>query len=272
MRILTIQDISCLGQCSMTVALPVLSACGHETCIVPTALLSTHTGGFQHPAIRQLADFIPEIRGHWKREGITFDAIYTGYLGSVEAVRETEAMIRDLLSPNGVVIADPAMGDHGKLYTGFDSDYAEAMKGLCGKADIILPNITEAAMMAGLPYMAQPEEAYLTALLEGLCHNCVVLTGAGCREGETGVTVYDRGSRRDYRHRKIGKNYHGTGDLFASAFVGSYLRGKRLEQAARLGADMVCRSIENSLSDPDHWYGVKFETAIGWLTEELAKE
>ena len=269
MRILTIQDISCLGQCSMTVALPVLSACGHETCILPTAMLSTHTGGFDRPAVRQLADFMPWIREHWCREKLRFDAIYTGYLGSIAAIGETEKILEEFLNPGGMVIVDPAMADHGKLYKGFDVPYAEAMGQLCRRADIILPNITEAAMLSGLPFEEQPDEAYLTRLLEGLDHPCIVMTGAGCRPEETGAAILDHGVRSDYRHRKLGKNYHGTGDLFASAFVGALLRGRTIPEAAKLGAEMVSTSIRNSLEDPDHWYGVKFETAIPWLVSQL---
>lgn len=269
MRILTVQDISCLGQCSMTVALPVLSACGHEACVIPTAMLSTHTGGFDRPAILQLADFLPQIREHWKREGITFDAIYTGYLGSISAIRETEILVEELLSPHGQLIVDPAMGDHGKLYKGFDEQYAQAMEGLCRKAHIILPNITEAAMMAGLPFRSVPDEDYLQQLLQGLDHPCIVLTGAGCGEAQTGIAIWDYGTRMDYRYDKIGKGHHGTGDLFASAFVGSYLQGKTLYEASKIGAQMVCQSIQNTIPDPDHWYGVKFETAIPWLVSQL---
>ena len=271
MRILTIQDISCLGQCSMTVALPVLSACGHETCILPTAMLSTHTGGFQNPAVIQLADFIPRVREHWAREGIAFDAVYTGYLGSVAAIRETEQLVRDFLKPKGLLIVDPAMADHGKLYKGFDTRYAEAMAGLCRHADMILPNITEAAMLSGLPFRDRPDESYLTDLLSGLDHPCVVMTGAGCQAGETGAAILDHGKRYDYRHPKLGGNYHGTGDLFASAFTGALLRGKTMEGSARIGAEMVCEAIRHTRQDPDHWYGVKFEAAIPWLVSELTK-
>ena len=136
----------------MTVALPVLSACGHEVCILPSALLSTHTGGFSNPAVTQLADRMAATWQHWQREGIRFDIIYTGYLGSIAAIRETEAIIDALLMPDGIVVVDPAMADHGKLYKGFDDAYAAAMKELCAKADVIMPNITEASMFAGMEF------------------------------------------------------------------------------------------------------------------------
>ena len=268
-RILTIQDISCLGQCSMTVALPVLSACGHETCILPTAMLSTHTGGFQKPAVFHLAQTMPEIREHWLREGITFDAIYTGYLGSEEAIYETEEISRQLLNSGGKLIVDPAMADHGRLYSGFDQRYQDAMKHLCSKADMILPNITEAAMLAGLPYEENLTESYVEKLLHTLDHPCTVLTGVGFTEQETGIAVRCGDKRFDYRHRKFPRNYHGTGDLFAACFVGAFLRGTDLCESAKIAADTVCLSISNTAENPAHWYGVKFETAIPYLISKL---
>ena len=268
-RLLTIQDISCLGQCSMTVAMPVLSACGHETCIMPTALLSTHTGGFDRPVIRQLADGMSQIREHWKREHIAFDAIYTGYLGSTAAIAETHRVIEELLAPGGMVIVDPAMADNGKLYSGFDDAYVQGMAGLCRRADIILPNITEAALLAELPYRESLNPAYVQALLAGLNHPCVVLTGVGYTPEETGIAVFRENALQQYRHPRIGRSFHGTGDLFAACFTGAYLRGKTLMEAVQIAGDMVCHSIENTVNSPAHWYGVKFETVIPELIDRL---
>ena len=267
-RILTIQDISCLGQCSLTVALPILSACGFETCILPTALLSAHTA-FQNPAITQLAELMPAVRSHWEREKITFDAIYTGYLGSVAAIHETIQIANTLLKPGGLFVVDPAMADFGELYTGFDQEYAEEMKKLCSRADIILPNITEAAIMTGLPFKEQPDRAYVDELLKRLNHPCTVLTGAGYREEESGVAVLHQGRRFDYQHKKTLRTCHGTGDVFASSFVGACLRGKSLETAAQIAADTVCLSIAATMEDPDHWYGVRFEPVIPRLLQML---
>ena len=150
-RILTIQDISCVGQCSTTVAMPILSACGHETCILPTAILSTHTGGFSKPVVTNLVAGGDRMWRHWQQEGIRFDAILTGYLGSIAAVEVACDIAGALLAENGVLIVDPAMADHGKLYSGFDGEYVAAMEKLCRKADILLPNITEAAMLTCNP-------------------------------------------------------------------------------------------------------------------------
>ena len=261
-RILTIQDISCVGQCSMTVALPILSACGHETCILPTAMLSTHTGGFGKPAVIHLEQELEGFWKHWKENDITFDAILVGYLGSIEAIRMTEQILDQMLAEDGISIVDPAMADHGKLYSGFDEDYALAMKRLCRKADIMLPNITEAAMFAGLPYQERPEDSYVRELLEAMEHPCVILTGVGYAEGETGAAIYDAGTLSYYHHPKVGKNFHGTGDMFAACFAGALMQGKNKGEAVKIAADFVCRAIENTCAAPAHWYGVKFETAL----------
>ena len=150
-KVLTVQDISCYGQCSITVALPIISACGIETAILPSAVLSTHTGGFTGFTVRDLTDDIPGVVDHWVKEGIAFDTIYTGYLGSIRQMEMIKDMFRRVTTPGALRIVDPAMADHGKLYYGFDEAYALAMGKLCGEADIVLPNITEAAMMTGAP-------------------------------------------------------------------------------------------------------------------------
>lgn len=268
-RILTIQDISCVGQCSMTVALPILSACGVETCVLPTALLSTHTGGFGRPAVVHLDDALEDIRKHWQENSITFDAILTGYLGSVAAVEAAETILDEMLAPGGVAIVDPAMADHGRLYAGLSGEYAEAMAKLCRKADILLPNITEAAMLSHLPYRENPDEAYIEALLKGMGNSCVVLTGVGFAPDRTGAAIWT-GERCGYiTHEKIGGSCHGTGDIFAAAFTGALTGGKTLQQAAEIAAKFTCRCIENTRENPAHWYGVKFEPVLPELMDML---
>ena len=268
-RILTVQDISCVGQCSMTVALPILSACGHETCILPTAVLSTHTGGFGKPAAVSLDDILESVTAHWKSVDIRFEGIYTGYLGSIRAIRCVERIVDELLAPGGIFVADPAMADHGKRYSGLDADYAKAMEQLCHRADILLPNITEAAMFAGLPYREQPDEAYIRSLLAGLDNRCVVLTGVGYTPDETGVVIREGESWHHYRHPRVEKNYHGTGDMFAAAFVGALLQEKNPRDAATIAAEFTRKAIENTYAAPAHWYGVKFETALPELIRML---
>lgn len=268
-RILTIQDISCVGQCSMTVALPILSACGHETCILPTAVLSTHTGGFGRPAAAHMDHILPDIWHHWQENDITFDAILVGYLGSTRAIETTMEIADTLLSPGGTLIVDPAMADHGKLYSGFRGDYVLAMEKLCTKADILIPNITEAAMLSNQEYQENLDESYVNQLIRGLNKKCVVLTGVGYTPEQTGIAVWDGQSLRHYAHSRIDRSYHGTGDIFAACFTGALMQEKTLMEAVKMAADFTCLAIENTYQNPAHWYGVKFETALPELIRKL---
>lgn len=271
-RILTIQDISCFGQCSLTVALPILSACGVETVILPSAVLSTHTGGFTGFTFRDLSDDIPKIQAHWQKEGIDFDAIYTGYLGSEKQIDMVTDIFNTLSRPNCIKIVDPAMADNGKLYYGFDQAYADAMTRLCKHADIVLPNITEACFMTGLEYKEEYDEEYVNTVLSALEANGmtnIVLTGVSYDNETTGVVI-KIGDKTDYYiHKKLPVGSHGTGDIFASAFSGALLRGKSEYDSARVAANYTLRCIENSQGDESHRYGAKFETAIPYLIEEL---
>ena len=269
-RILTIQDISCLGQCSMTVALPILSACGQETCIIPSAVLSTHTGGFSFPTIRDISMDIPAIRAHWEKEAVCFDAIYTGYLGTREQIADVANVFDTMLRPSGKIIVDPAMADHGKLYSGFDMEYAKAMGELCKKADVILPNLTESCLMTGCEYREIYDERYIADVLSklhGMGMKTVVLTGVSYCPDQTGVVLSDGQNQWYYRHQKLPRSYHGTGDIYASAFVGSWIGGKTMEQAIQIAADYACACIQATIGDESHWYGTKFEAALPSLID-----
>lgn len=271
-RILTVQDISCVGQCSLTVALPILSAAGLETCILPSAVLSTHTAGFSGYTFRDLTEDIPAIAEHWKKEGITFDAIYTGYLGSSEQISYVKDICETLTAEGGLTIVDPAMADNGSLYPAFDEGYVEQMKTLAFSADVILPNITEACLLTDMAYREHYDEAYIDALLARLSAagaKTVILTGVSYRPETTGVVVFENGKKAYYEHRKISKGSHGTGDVYASAFVGAYLRGKSAYDAAAIAADYTVRCIENTIDDPTHWYGVKFEPVLPYFMQRL---
>ena len=251
-----------MGQCSMTVAMPILSACGHEVCILPAAILSTHTGGFGRPAVVKFADFLEETVKHWKENAIDFDVIYVGYLGSVGAVELARRVMDTMLAPGGITVVDPAMADHGKLYSGLDENYARAMMSLCDRADVMLPNITEAAMMAGLEYRDRLDESYIEQLLKQIPGKDLVMTGVGFGEDETGFAVRSGETIRYYHHRKIDKNYHGTGDIFASALVGALACGKSLNEAGHIAAEFTFRCIQITYDAPAHWYGVRFESAL----------
>lgn len=271
-RVLTIQDISCLGQCSLTVALPILSACGQETVILPSAVLSTHTGGFSGFTFRDLTDDIPNIQSHWQKEGIKFDAIYTGYLGSLKQIGYVDNILESMGNSNCIKAVDPAMADHGKLYSIFDMDYAKAMAKLCTKADIVLPNITEACLMSGIEYKEEYDDDYITELISALKKigmKTIVMTGVSYSSDSTGVIICEGSEISYYKHEKLEKSSHGTGDIFASAFIGAHLSGKSLYESARIAANFVLSAMKNTVDDPSHWYGVKFEPVLKELVNSL---
>ena len=267
-KILTIQDISCVGQCSLTVALPIISACGVETCVLPSAVLSTHTSGFTGYTFRDLTEDMPAIKDHWKKEGITFDAVYTGYLGSAKQIDYVVAICEECGKADTKIIVDPAMADNGKLYPGFDAAFVDAMKALCGKADYLLPNITEACFLTGTAYKTVYDRAYIDTLIDGLialgCKN-VVLTGVSYCEGKTGVVVYENGAYTYYEHTLLPNGCHGTGDVYASAFTGAFVRGHSAYEAAVIAANYTLACIKTTAELDNHWYGAAFEPALGTL-------
>lgn len=273
-KVLTIQDISCVGQCSLTAALPILSATGAETCILPSAVLSTHTAGFKDFTVRDLTDDMPGIAAHWQSEGIAFDAMYTGYLGSIRQIGYVQDIFNTLRKPGAKTFVDPAMADNGVLYGAFNSEYANAMKPLCFGADVILPNLTEACLLTDTPYRETYDKAYISEIVDKLHASgagTVILTGVTYHPETTGVIVSEHGKMRYYEHKRIERVCHGTGDVYASAFVGAYLQGFTAFEAAKLAADYTVLCIENTLGDDSHWYGVKFETAIAFLIDALRK-
>ena len=273
-KILTIQDISCVGQCSLTVALPILSAAGLETCILPSAVLSTHTAGFTGFTVRDLTEDIPAIAAHWKKEKIAFDAVYTGYLGSTAQISYVKEIFASLLKDGGLTIVDPAMADNGALYPAFDKEYVDAMKTLAFTADIVLPNITEACFLTDTEYQESYGEDYIADLLDRLTAagaRTIVLTGVSYTPSKTGVVVREKGETRYYEHPKVAKGCHGTGDVYASAFVGALLNGLDAYEAAALAADYTLQCIRLTQGDEAHWYGVKFELALPEYIRALGK-
>ena len=271
-KILTIQDISCVGQCSLTVALPIISACGIETCVLPSAVLSTHTGGFSGYTFRDLTEDMPAIAEHWVKEGISFEAVYTGYLGSARQIDYVVDIFERTVSGNGLRIVDPAMADNGKLYPNFDAAFVEAMKGLCGKADYILPNITEACFLTGMTYQTEYDRAYIDKLLEKLLalgSRNVILTGVSYAPEKTGVVVMENGVYSYYEHEKLPNSCHGTGDIYVSSFVGALMRGKSSYDAARIAADYTVECIKATAEEDNHWYGATFEPVLPKLIRAL---
>lgn len=267
-RILTVQDVSCVGQCSLTVALPIISAFGIETSILPAAVLSTHTCGFSDYYCRDLTEDIPHIRAHWEKEKILFDGIYTGYLASAKQIGYVKEIMQTCLANDAPKIVDPAMADNGKLYPAFDNDFVDAMRDLCSHADIILPNITEACFLTGEKYSEKYDEAYVSTLLKKLANigaKTIVLTGVSYDASSTGVVVFGNGKAEYYRHKKLARSCHGTGDVFASAFVGAYMHGNSPYASAKIAADFTVDCILQT--PPSHWYGVCFEKCLCKITK-----
>ena len=273
-RILTIQDISCFGKCSLTVALPLLSARGVETVILPTAVLSTHTL-FKGFTCRDLSDQLGPITDHWKQEGIAFDAIYTGYLGTEEEIDTVIRIIETFRKENTLVFVDPAMGDNGKLYPAFNEHYAKKNADLCAVADIADPNITEAAFLTGLPYRESYDGDYVREMLLALAEigtKTPILTGVSLSEGKTGAMGYDTEKKAffSYQNDRIPAAYHGTGDIFSSVLAGAFVRGIERTEALKIAADYTALTIAETLKNPENpWYGVDFEETIPALVRAL---
>ncbi len=271
-RILTVQDASCVGQCSLTVALPIISACGIETAVLPSALLSTHTAGFTGFTVLDLSAEFPKIIEHWKKEGISFDGVYTGYVleSQIDYINEICGTFN-----KGVKIIDPVMADHGAFYYGFGKKFAEKMCKLCMDADVLLPNLTEAAFLLG-------EECVLSGYgrdyIEGLCKRLtdrlnvktVVLTGVSFEEDKLGVCVYENGRAEYYFTEKVERNFHGTGDIYSSAFVAGYVLGRSAIESAAIAADYTVEAMKLTLPyQNEHSYGVFFEQAFPTLLKKL---
>lgn len=265
-QVLSVQDISCLGKCSLTVALPVLSAMGCACTALPTAILSTHTG-FPDPFVRSLTEDIAPICTHFKSIGASFDAILVGYLSGEAQVAEVGAVLDAF--PTFTVI-DPAMGDHGKLYSGITPAQVRAVKGLCKNADVLIPNITEGCLLTDTPYEEHPDEETCSEIikkLQTLGAKQVVLTGVCLEEGKVGFMTSEG---TVYQSPRQEKKCHGTGDLFAAVFTGAMLRGKDLLLSATLAAGFVEQVIDATAKASA--FGVEFETQLPWLWKQLKEK
>lgn len=270
-RIVTIQDISCLGKCSLTVALPIISAMGIETSVIPTAVLSAHTI-FEGHTFKDLTDQIDPIANHWKKEGFDFDAVYTGYLASKEQISIVSGFIDKFKTNNNFIFVDPAMADQGKLYPSFDSDFPEYMKKLCSKADVISPNLTEACIMTGTAMKEKYNKSYIDEISRKLLDigcKSIILTGVEL-DGKYGIYSYDNGNENYYVHEKFDRTFYGTGDVFSSACVGALTKGYELSKAVEIAGKFTYESIKASVNDPERRdYGINFETALPELINNM---
>lgn len=276
-RVAAIHDISGFGKCSLTVALPIISAAGIETSVIPTAVLSTHTGGFTGFTYRDLTEDIMPIVDHWKTLDIEFDGIYTGFLGSFEQVRLIEETIDKLKSEKTLVVVDPVMADNGELYAIFPKEFPKEMAKLCAKADLLIPNLTEASLLLEEPYMAegtytQTDIESLLKRLANLCDGDVVLTGISFEPSKIGAAVYDKksGSAEYAFTQKVDGYYHGTGDVFASTVISGVLNGFTLAQSAQIAVDFTAAAIVRTKNaETDIRFGVNFEQEIPSLLKAL---
>ena len=261
MRVLAINDVSCIGKCSLSVSLPIISACGVTCDVLPTALLSTHTGGFENYFFRDLTNDLHAILSHWRSLGERFDIIYSGYLGNIAQIEMVEQIKHEFLKPDGLFIVDPVMGDSGTLYAGFTSDYVEKMRQLCRIADYILPNVTEACYLAGAPYQNYDISTVLQTL-QTLCPRPIV-TGHLEKDGIAVHYLSKDGKEEKYLSKNVDGFFCGAGDVFASAFVGALARGKDESTAIRLATDFTNASIRRSATEvDDKRYGLNFEREI----------
>ena len=286
-RVLTVQDISCVGKCSLTAAIPVISAMGIEVCPLPTAILSNHTA-FSSFSFLDLADKIPEILNEWKKQGFHFDAIYTGYLGSIKQIDLVHKILDEFAQNDTLVVIDPCMADNGKLYTGFSQDFVQQMAKLCGRANVILPNMTEACFLLNQDYdiftHTNERITKLMAKLLSLGAQQVILKGVEFSKEKIGVAYCSQKlfnnnfstnennmeDMKIYFHHRYDENFHGTGDVFASAVTGALVLKKDIKDAVKIACDFVQESIECTLLNPNYnWYGVDFESALRNLPKKL---
>lgn len=271
-KIVTVQDISCFGRCSLTVALPIISAMGVEACPLPTALLSSHTL-YPEPYYLDLTESLSGIAAHWKKIGVGFDGIYTGYLGSMRQLEVISSFI-DEFREDGFVFIDPVMGDHGKLYSGFTGEYVTRMREFCAKGDIIVPNLTEACLLLGMDYIGESynkddlKEILRKLTLLGVSK--AIITGVSMEPGRLGAAAFDSLSGEYYlcMGDRVDGSFHGTGDIFASVCVGTLACGDSLGEAIQKAVAFTCDCIKATLTDSaESRQGVNFEKILGRLTQ-----
>ncbi len=266
MQVLSIQDLSCMGKCSLTVALPILSAMGISTSVLPTAVLSTHTG-FPAPVVQPMTEQLTPFAQHMASVGGSFDAICTGYLSDPQQAQEVCGVLDTF---DGLKVIDPAMGDHGRLYSRMTPEHVEAMKQLCRRGNVLLPNLTEAAFLTGMPYRADADGVYLKELAQALCGfgaEGVIITGVHWDETHTGWAGMQKDRFFTYQAKRIGRSPHGTGDMFTAVTTGALTLEKPLHVAAALAARFVEQVI--AVTPESTPFGANFEPMLPWLWEQL---
>ena len=273
-RILAIHDISCVGRCSLTVALPILCSAGFDTSVLPTAVLSTHTGEFKNYTYRDLTDDIVPITNHWKELGLEFDALYTGYLGSYKQIDLIADVFEKFKLNSNIIMVDPVMGDNGRLYSAYTHEMAKGMKKLCEKCDILVPNLTEAAFILGEEFKGGCHDApYIESILNKLSQTgakIIVLTGVSFEEQKIGAAGLDSSTGKIHYSfcGRIPGHFHGTGDIFASVLLAALMKGRKIDDAIKtsVGFTHKCIAFSEELQQEKR-YGVCFEKALPFLAE-----
>ena len=275
-RVAAIHDISGFGKCSLNVALPIISAAGIETSVMPTAVLSTHTGGFTGFTYRDLTEDLPPFAAHWKSLDLQFDALYSGFLGSFEQIDIVEDIFRQFRTEDNLIMVDPVMADNGELYSIYTPEMAKGMARLCKSADLIVPNLTEAAFLLEREYQEGPYEKQeieeLLKTLAALGPKKVVLTGVWFDESQLGSAGYDSitGEISYAFSERIEGSYHGTGDVYGSALLAGLLNGLGLQKSMQLAVDFTCGAIRRTkAAGTDIRFGVNFEMEIPALLKNL---
>lgn len=277
-RIAAIHDLSGFGRCSLTIIMPTLSVMGVQCCPLPTAYLSTHTGGFEGNTFLDLTDQMERAAAHWRSLGLTFDAVYTGFMGSCAQVDLAGDLIQAFRHPETLAVVDPVMGDHGRTYRTYTPDMCRAMAALAGRADVITPNRTEAALLLGEAYDAvrldREEDCRRWARALSLNGGrSVVLTGVSLEQERVGAVCFDRTTGRTelVSAPLVPGRFHGTGDLFASVLTGALVRGKSLAEAAQLAADFtsLC-AARTAEQDVPRREGIDFEPLLWRLGQAMA--
>ncbi len=271
-----IHDLSGVGRCSLTVALPILSAMGVTGACLPTAYLSTHTGGFTDYFFRDLTEDMEKVFAHWEKENLSFDGVYTGYIATKKQTEIILNILKSIKQKGGLTVVDPVLGDHGKLYSGLSKDMVEGMKSLIPYADVITPNYTEASLLLDIPYKNTYNRCELKEMIEGfqrLGAKDIVLTGYEETKGQVGALCYSKGETKAFVLDHVPAHFDGTGDVFTSVLTGALLNHKSVFEGAEIAVSFTHDAVlQTFLHHGNEHFGVDFETLLYTLKERLEKK